>query len=1000
MAPNDCYSNRTTTLQEAVREASIETNHQLRDFLVHLQNGHTRLENLVDSRSGEIVASVKNENKETRIQIKSHHDDVTRQLVDGFQETHVHVDSSLNTHRINQLATEELKRFMQSLTYPEMNDRQRSDAINRTHEHTFEWILKEGDIRESSLREWLKSEDKIYWIAGKPASGKSNLMRTITTNSKTKQYLQTWRPEAKVVCAYIWLAGAATQRSQEGLLASILHQLLLNNPQAKESLYRTLVPFSKQFFSDWSLREMEDCLHHILRFDDSGVCIFIDGLDEINPDAAGGKHGLVRLLERILSNSSIKICVASREENVFRGQYGEGPKLRLQDLNRPDIAKYVSDSLECLEPDSSIGLTASNLVDLGELVTQRASGVFLWASVVVNTIIRAYQNRDEFQDIHKRIDQLPRDIENLYEETWNRINSDDKINYKAKSALYFRLVLESQDLEVGLLRALICANPRFAEAMFTGRAKGVDAEFFDQALRNFEGQIHARCAGLLQISSPEKPDPWEPLPGPLEEKRTITFVHRSAVDWFRDSLSGQSILRHEKRSVEELRFRAGLGDVPKWLFPTYDILDLADNYFNPNILMARNAVRQQLEASLLEFLASMLKRSPLGDFLKADPFYLVEIACWNGSVTYVRKYIDSIRDQSHERRTTSQNAILAWLGCRLWDLARPLDELENELNEDDWIEVLDLMSTMISNYSDLDLFHSPTGLRYQYDRNAIIQTPIISFLLAFNLCLEKNCEMSPRLQAAFLSVMSEFLKHDQLLKRRVTVNIGDQSRLEVDFTRVDTYKSLGLGFCWTRYRAIDWGSTSNVFQNLVQSEMAVPHIFRYSHSKLLNLGSFQALSQEDKSRIEAFLAVKDKLGNGKLYKFIKYGERDLSYSSIERYLDSSYTNTYSIELDSDLLELGIRLAEAGIETLFGALYSPLPDDLQKSHVKLLDVLKPQKLTFVGNVDFQGPISWGRDIQKWPEAGPIEFQDIDWSGKPEWAVLDSAIKTAFSSASAS
>ncbi|KAF2827739.1 hypothetical protein CC86DRAFT_440305, partial [Ophiobolus disseminans] len=385
------------SLRYAMREASVETDNQLRNFLVHLQNGHTRLEDLVDSRSGEILASVKNENKETRIQIKNHHNDVTRQLTDGFQDTQVHVDSSLNSHRIKQLAEEEMKRFMQSLTYPEMTDRQGSDAINRTHENTFEWILEEGNHREASFREWLKSEEKIYWISGQPASGKSNLMRTITTNSKTRQHLQTWRPRAKVVCAYIWLAGSATQRSQEGVLASLLYQLLLNDPQAKEGLYRNLAPFSKQSLSAWSLRELEDCLHQILRFDDSGVCIFIDGLDEINPDAAGGKDGLVKLLGRISSNPFTKICVASREENVFR--------------------------------------------DLARLVTQRASGVFLWASVVVNTIVRACQNRDDFQEIKQRIYQLPRDLEDLYEETWNRMNSDDQNNYKAKSALYFRLVL-------------------------------------------------------------------------------------------------------------------------------------------------------------------------------------------------------------------------------------------------------------------------------------------------------------------------------------------------------------------------------------------------------------------------------------------------------------------------------------------------------------------------------------------------------------------------------
>lgn len=56
------------------------------------------------------------------------------------------------------------------LHYPDMNSRM--EFIAQAHRHSFEWIFEDG----APLGDWLVSNDQLFWIRGKPGSGKSTLM--------------------------------------------------------------------------------------------------------------------------------------------------------------------------------------------------------------------------------------------------------------------------------------------------------------------------------------------------------------------------------------------------------------------------------------------------------------------------------------------------------------------------------------------------------------------------------------------------------------------------------------------------------------------------------------------------------------------------------------------------------------------------------------------------------------------------------------------------------
>jgi DNA replication protein DnaC len=123
----------------------------------------------------------------------------------------------------------------------------RGNTITEAHRNTFEWIFKEdatsgpegsnlsinniGNATSENTRcsesrsfvTWLRTGNDVFWISGKPGSGKSTLMRFLAHNSRTKSVLQSQYAGAMILAAFIWSAGSSTQRSQKTLFGSLLH---------------------------------------------------------------------------------------------------------------------------------------------------------------------------------------------------------------------------------------------------------------------------------------------------------------------------------------------------------------------------------------------------------------------------------------------------------------------------------------------------------------------------------------------------------------------------------------------------------------------------------------------------------------------------------------------------------------------------------------------------------------------------------------------------------
>lgn len=559
---------------------------EVRNFAIKYEQGSRQASQLVSSEALQVQEVVVRQSGKTEEAIRAHFTQTSEKFERKFQD------------QLEQASRQQLREsLLNSLKYPGMNER--ANQVELAHKRTFRWLFADADgsncsddeepyssssadldsqdmhsggestddftdseskeklkpleIVWSSLTDWLQSDLGIYWIMGKPGSGKSTLAKFILSEPRTKIMLEKWRPGVKILSHYFWRPGALLQRSIKGLLCSIVYQLVLSFPKALEYASETVSGLEqKDSDTDWSVPELHQLCLGLIRYCGKPLCLLIDGLDECGPE--DNQQRLLEILETIrLPN--VKIIASSRNEPVFEKQFRHEPQLRVQDLTAGDLNTYAADTLLHDVQDKILGV-----------LVERAEGVFLWLVLAVQSINRGLSNGDSFEDLHKRVISLPRGLNDLYKDMWQRLNDDCDL-YRESAALYFKLVI-----------ALDGQNVRFAQHGWTcldmmlasfaknhntfAKELAVSASQLLKECEEFQKRVKVRCAGLLGMY--REPD-LQPLKKPedtewaLEKFATswtrFVFIHRSARDFLIDTAEGQNILRHDRTSSEDIKIR-------------------------------------------------------------------------------------------------------------------------------------------------------------------------------------------------------------------------------------------------------------------------------------------------------------------------------------------------------------------------------------------------------------------------------------------------------------
>ncbi|KAG8167422.1 hypothetical protein KVR01_003111 [Diaporthe batatas] len=421
------------------------------------------------------------------------------------------------SHTIQDIQSK-MRRFTQSLQYEARLHRH--EAISEAHEQTFRWLLgdNEDDSQvKSGFPQWLESNDGIFWVTGKPGSGKSTFMKFVAGAARTRELLDRWAYPTILVAHYFWSPGSSIQKSQEGLLRSLLYEMFRQCPDlipvTCEERWRQLddpaVPSGT-----WSSTSLMETFRKVAMETSLGrvnFCFFIDGLDEF-----GGSHGdqleLCKMVCELAQYQHIKLCVSSRPWNVFEDAFGAGPKMYIHHLTGNDIRNYVSCRLR--EHPRWIDLPFSTLADGQRLIDQiaeRSDGVFLWVVLVTKLLREGMTNRDRLADLCRRLDSFPRELGPLFRHIMDSVEPI----YHVKMATMLQVALVAEKPLHMLMYDFHDLEHDDEYHYLKRRFEPLTKDEFSDVKSRVPYYIDSRTRGLLEVSSSQE----------------VTFLHRTVKDY-------------------------------------------------------------------------------------------------------------------------------------------------------------------------------------------------------------------------------------------------------------------------------------------------------------------------------------------------------------------------------------------------------------------------------------------------------------------------------------
>ena len=374
----------------------------------------------------------------------------------------------------------------------------RLNEIDNAYQATFDWVFESNDL---AFADWLRHGRGIYWISGKPGSGKSTLMKYIWWDARALALLRHRHSEEHIAASFFFHdRGTHLQKSMEGLLRSILAQVLSQSAQLQKIVLPICKELKRPLYGAWLLPDLEEVFATVLEQNKYPVHItlFLDALDEYD----GAKDMLASFIHtivqaRVTSATRFQVCFSSRPWDDLRRSFEACPGIKIHEHTQDDIYKYTFGKLaSVLNPIQSLSPAeqnrSQNFRSLVWEIVERAQGVFLWVKLIVS-MLKATEVVS-LGGLREMLLSLPDDLEKLYERIVERIPSV----HRREAYIIFEILLRAEtrlevfELDIAVACALHDTIDKCLSTIPSNRPSADDLDIMGRRLRD-------RCGFLIDI---------------------------------------------------------------------------------------------------------------------------------------------------------------------------------------------------------------------------------------------------------------------------------------------------------------------------------------------------------------------------------------------------------------------------------------------------------------------------------------------------------------------
>ncbi|OPB38898.1 hypothetical protein A0O28_0020040 [Trichoderma guizhouense] len=403
-----------------------------------------------------------------------------------------------------QITEEQIQKCLQSLAFEHMETR--ASGVNDATSGTCKWILQ-----HKTYISWIASHYGLLWIKGKPGSGKSTILKYAFSHQHGLSSTTNSTGNGDIFLSFFFHGrGEELQKTPFGLLRSLLHQVLRQVPKALLDLVNTFVQNCQNIGNyqekwKWHLNDLwrflESSLLRVLAI--RPVWLFIDALDECGEEHAKDLVWKFKLLIQNMTSRStfgkqLRICFSCRHYPILSSP--DLLEVCLERENRGDISTYVQSEL------SSFGKFIP--ITIPGLIIDRASGIFLWAELVVKHVVDLGLNGNGPKKIVAAVHSIPKGLDELYDELIRNMTP-------ASLKLIKWICFATRPLSVIELRWAMAIN---ANCSSLRACQNADDYVPDN--RRMKNRIVKLSKGLAEVTTGDYP--------------IVQFIHQSVKDFFTD----------------------------------------------------------------------------------------------------------------------------------------------------------------------------------------------------------------------------------------------------------------------------------------------------------------------------------------------------------------------------------------------------------------------------------------------------------------------------------